>query len=68
MQNKKSGNIRLVSIILLITSACRPVITVGWGEIAFVVVFLLLLLGPSLYRLIRRLAEFQAWKNSSKKK
>jgi hypothetical protein len=39
---------------------------VGWQEIAFVVVLVLLLLGTPLYRLMRRIAEFQAWRSSSK--
>jgi hypothetical protein len=35
--------------------ACRPVLTIGWGEFFLLVVVIAVLVGPPLYRLIRRL-------------
>jgi ABC-type transport system involved in cytochrome bd biosynthesis fused ATPase/permease subunit len=64
MRSSKRHNVFISGIILLSVCACRPVITIGWQEIAFVAVLLVLLLGPPIYRLIRRLAEFQDWRNS----
>jgi hypothetical protein len=49
--------------LLLSTVACRPVITIGWQEIGILVVLLLILLGPPLYRLFKRYDEFQNWKS-----
>jgi hypothetical protein len=42
--------------------ACRPVLTIGWGEIGIIVVLLLVLLGPVLFKLYKRFDEFQNWK------
>lgn len=36
--------------------ACRPVMTIGWGEIAIILVLVLLLIGPILWRVIRFIA------------
>ena len=36
--------------------ACRPVMTIGWGEIAIILVLVLLLIGPMLWRLFRFMA------------
>jgi len=33
--------------------ACRPVVTVGWGEILILIVVVALALGPILYRVFR---------------
>jgi hypothetical protein len=35
--------------------ACRPVLTIGWGEFFFLVFVIAVLLGPPLYRLIRKI-------------
>ncbi len=50
-----------LTTLLLTTLACRPVITVGWQEIAIVGAVILLLIGPPLFRLYRRVIEFQSW-------
>jgi len=44
-----------ISILLLSTLACEPVIAIGWKEILFVVILLAFLFGPPVYRLIRRI-------------
>jgi len=44
-----------ISILLLNTLACEPVIAIGWKEILFVVILLAFLFGPPVYRLIRRI-------------
>jgi hypothetical protein len=49
-------------LILLSTLACRPVLTIGWQEIAILFVLLLVLTGPVLFRLYKRIDEFQNWK------
>jgi len=57
----KKFSLPLITI-LLTTLACRPVITVGWQEIAIVGAVILLLIGPPLFRLYRRVVEFQLWR------
>ena len=34
---------------------CRPVLAIGWGEFFFLVFVIAVLLGPPLYRLIRKI-------------
>ena len=34
--------------------ACRPVITVGWGEILILALVIVILIGPIIYRFLRR--------------
>lgn len=57
----------IFSLLLLVTLACRPVITVGWQEIGIILILLLLLAGPFLFRLYRRVDEFQRWKDRKDK-
>lgn len=46
--------IRLLTAIITISLlACRPVITVGWGEILIVTVVLLFVMAPLLIRILR---------------
>ena len=35
--------------------ACRPVLAIGWGEFFFLVFVIAVLIGPPLYRLIRKI-------------
>ena len=35
--------------------ACRPVLAIGWGEFFFLVFVIAVLLGPPLYRLVRKI-------------
>jgi len=46
--------------------ACRPVLTIGWGEIGILIVLLLVLLGPALFRLFKRFEEYRKWKTKKK--
>ena len=55
-----------LTTLLLTTLACRPVITVGWQEIAIVGAVMLILIGPPLFRLYRRVVEFQLWRERNK--
>jgi hypothetical protein len=65
---KTINRYRIILTILLLVNgpACRPVITVGWQEIAFVAFLLLLLLGQPIYQLIRKLTEFGAWRAANR--
>lgn len=56
-----------VILLLLSTLACRPVITVGWQEIGIVFILVLILVGPVLFRLYKRVDEFQNWKKRKDK-
>jgi hypothetical protein len=47
-----SASISLIGIAVL---ACRPVIAIGWEEFLLLFVFVAFLLGPPLYRFIRRI-------------
>ena len=54
-------------LLLLSILACRPVITVGWQEIGILLVLFLVIAGPVLFRLYKRVNEFQNWKNREDK-
>jgi len=58
----------LIAALLAATLACRPVLTIGWGEIAILILLIAILLGPVIFRFARRMNEFQAWKTSREKK
>ncbi len=45
-------------VLLIGTLACEPVIAIGKNELLCVLVLSLVLLGPPLYRFVRRLEEF----------
>jgi hypothetical protein len=47
-----------ISILLLSTLACEPVIAIGWREVFIVLGLILFLFGPPLYRFIRTVEEF----------
>lgn len=47
--------------LLLVSSACRPVLAIGWGELLGIVLIVALLLGPLLFRLARNWAKFQEY-------
>ncbi|MBM3143630.1 MAG: hypothetical protein FJ010_01415 [Chloroflexi bacterium] len=52
----------LIAALLTVSLACRPVLTIGWGEIAILIVLLATLIGPALVRLYRRWDEFSRWR------
>ncbi|MBL7161606.1 MAG: hypothetical protein ISS57_03295 [Anaerolineales bacterium] len=61
--------LRLLTAALLAASlACRPILTIGWSEIAILIVIIAVLMGPALFKLFKRMSEFQAWKANSKDK
>ena len=39
--------------------ACRPVLAIGWGELAAIAAIIALLLGPLMFRLARSWIKFQ---------
>ena len=45
-------------LILLSTLACRPVVAISWNEFLIISGLIAVLLGPSLYRLIRSVERF----------
>ncbi|MCJ7703446.1 MAG: hypothetical protein MUO62_17825 [Anaerolineales bacterium] len=55
------------AVLFLSSLACRPVMTIGWQEIGILVLLLVVLLGPALYKLFKRLDEFQHWKSQKDK-
>jgi uncharacterized membrane protein len=54
----------LISVLVVVILACRPVMTIGWQEILIIIIILAVLLGPTLFRIYRRWDEFQRWKNN----
>ncbi len=44
--------------LLLSALACEPIIAVGWNELLILLLLFVFLLGPPLYRFVRRLEEF----------
>jgi len=49
----------LITAFAVSVSACRPVLTVGWGEILIVAAVLLLILVPLCIRTLRFMADYQ---------
>ncbi len=64
MDNSKKGWITAAAFLLLATLACRPVLTVGWGEILLIGGVLLFVLAPLLLRVGRFLIRLQDQKNT----
>jgi hypothetical protein len=48
-----------VVVLLLAGLACRPVIAIGWSELAIFLLVAAVLVGPLLFRLYRVLARFK---------
>ena len=48
-----------LGLFMLLSSifACRPLITVGWNELAFLFLLVTFLLGPPVYKLIRKIED-----------
>jgi hypothetical protein len=46
--------------------ACRPVIAIGWGEFLSLIIVIGILLGPPLYRFMRKIEDYR--KNEQKDK
>jgi len=66
---KATLRVQIAASVLLVSSlACRPILTIGWSEIAILIVIIAVLLGPALFKLFKRMSEFQAWKADSKDK
>ena len=67
--NKMGDRRRLMGIVVLLLAglACRPVIAIGWSELAIVLVVVAVLVGPLLFRLYRVLARFQNSENARRK-
>ncbi len=54
MKLNNRDRIRLLAAVITINLlACRPVITVGWGELLIVTVVLLFVMAPLLIRIMR---------------
>jgi len=47
-----------IAVLMLSALACKPIFAVGWKEILFVMVLAAFLLGPPLYRFLRKLEKF----------
>jgi hypothetical protein len=58
----------IITALLIITLACRPVFTIGWGEIGILFVFAMILVGPLLFRIYRFIERFQEAANASDKR
>jgi hypothetical protein len=56
---------RLV-VLLFSTMACRPVIAIGWEEFLLFFILIAFLLGPPVYRFIRRIDDFRERRRKGK--
>jgi hypothetical protein len=67
---KRTHHRILLSSTLLLTSllACRPIIAIGWTEIIIIMVLIVVLLGPLLFRLYRFLDKVQKVNQAEEKK
>jgi len=52
-----------LSALLMVTLACRSIITVGWEEFLLLVVLIAWLIGPPMYRFFRRLENYRRKKD-----
>jgi hypothetical protein len=52
--------------LILSTLACRPVLAISWNEFLIVSVLFAVLLGPSIYRWIRKVEQFLKHKKNNK--
>ena len=53
---KQVDKLRIGSLILLSSLlACRPVLAIGWGEFLILMIAVVVLIGPPVYRYFRRL-------------
>jgi len=59
----KNNYIAGVTVLLLSTLACEPVFAVGWKEILFVFALVAFLLGPPVYRFLRKLENIRRRKD-----
>jgi hypothetical protein len=48
-----------ISAILLLTLACKPVFAIGWREILIVIILVVFLIGPPVYRFLRKLEQYR---------
>ena len=46
--------------------ACRPVMTIGWGEIAIILVIALIVVGPMLWRVFRIISRLREGNNNER--
>jgi hypothetical protein len=53
-------------MLLLVTLACRPVLAISWNEFLIVSSLMAVLLGPPLYRWMRRVDDFFKRKDKNK--
>jgi len=51
------------TILLLGVIACEPVFAIGWRELFFVILLAAFLLGPPIYRFLRRLEDYRRQKD-----
>jgi hypothetical protein len=66
--SKKNQILILMSMCFISTLACRPVLAISWNEFLIVSVLFIMLLGPPLYRFIRRVEQiFKHEKNDNNK-
>jgi len=52
--------------LLVSTLACEPVFAIGWEELLLLFILFAILIGPQLYRFIRRLEEFLKYEKKGK--
>jgi hypothetical protein len=55
-------------MLALAALACEPVLTIGWNELAIVIILLLVLLGPPLFRLWAKWEAFKRDQEQRRKK
>ena len=52
-----------LSVLLLSTLACQPVIAIGWREGLVILLLVAILIGPPVYRFIRRFENYRRQKD-----
>ena len=57
-----------IAVLLMTQLSCRPVVAIGWQELAILLVIAALVVGPLLFRLYRLLARFQEFRDTEGEK
>jgi len=60
----KKDLIAVICALLASSLACEPVFAIGWKEILFVLVLGVFLLGPPIYRFLRKLEKYRKQKDN----
>jgi hypothetical protein len=69
MQSMREPDIHVwvsIGLVALSVLACRPIIAIGWDEFFILMIVFAIMLGPPLYRFIRKIEDFRRHERKDK--